>query len=444
MKFSQYKSVVFLDDILRKEFWQAKEFVYGLIKKPIQIGSNLPVLGSPRLDSISWKNKGFDIDVFHKIIADLNLNWIDCYRKIPDQAAELLSNALQRDSIYVGYEMPIWLIELFNSNEVTYIDVRLSPIRFSTDLCFAINSNNQLLREKLSAFEIPYDYFRIEAGHIQATLLHLNGIDEDVKYDNSLIYVGQTNVDASLLMSNIGRVERPIDFAEKLKNIRNKFEKIYYLPHPYAEGRAEQELFELESILEEKISVCDIQSYELLCEQGRIGFVAISSGYLQEAKCFDREVFFLSKPICPVEGDGRHYNIGVDDLSDPFFWGALLPMKGFEAPSFKEIRKSTPNQLRLMHNAWWGYADLMLKNRTHYKDIIKYGYGAELGELLSVREDFMNELKSLTDLYSNIQAEYNETKISFNDKFNHINILIKFFREIKRPFLYLKRMIFSK
>lgn len=390
-----YRSVAFIDDILRGEFWESKEFVYGLIKESIKQGTGLSIIESPRVAQRDWTSLGFDKDSFLKIIKDSNKTWMDCYSSIPDQASSIMLQALRNDTVYVGYEMPNWLKNLLDENNFQYIDIRLSPIRFARDLCFAINSNCQTIRKRLSAFEIPKEFFRIEASQIKASIFHLRGRPTTYEYENALIFVGQTNTDSSLLMSGTGELLRPTHFSEKLKSIRAKYETIHYLPHPYSGGRAVEELAELEILFQEKVGLCNMPSYELLCEESRTGFVAISSGFLQEAKCFDREVFFLYRPICPLEDSGRYYNVELDDISDPFFWSSMMPMDGLEVASLKNVRKSAPNQLRLLHNAWWGYNDLMLRDRTHYKDIVRFGGATTAQDLNQLRDEIHHEVRSI-------------------------------------------------
>ncbi len=392
---TRYNSIAFLDDIIRHDFWESKEFVYGLINEPIRQGTGLPITGSARLHSNDWIELGFDKEVFLSIIKSLEKNWIDCYNRIPDAAADLLIKALRTSTVYIGYEMPLWLTNILTSNHFTYIDVRLSPIRFCRDLYFAVNSNSEYIKQRLSSFEVPYDFLRIEATQIKASIAHLRGGASTPQYEDSLIFIGQTSTDTSLISSDNGDILRPSRFSDQIRTARKKYKKIYYLPHPYGFERADDEIRELESILEENIEKCDISSYEILCKENRIGLIAISSGFLQEAKCFDKDTYYLYKPVCFIEGIERHINIEFDDISDPYFWSTLLPTLNATVTSHKSLRRTPPNQLRLLHDAWWGYNELMLKDRNHYRDIVTFGGAASSGDLNKLQQQTHQELEFL-------------------------------------------------
>ncbi|KAA9370916.1 hypothetical protein [Ochrobactrum quorumnocens] len=392
---NHYNSIAFLDDIIRSEFWESKEFVYGLISEPIKQGTGFSITGSPRSRSHDWMQLGFDKSAFLTVIERLGGNWVDFYNGIPQEAACLLIAALRRETVYIGYEMPLWLTKTLSEHDCTYIDIRLSPIRFCRDLYFAVSSNCKDIQRNLLSFEVPSDFFRIEASQIRASIAHLNGRSSNLEYEDSLIFVGQTKTDTSLLSPESNEVLRPASFAEKLREVRKKFKNFYYLAHPYSWGRAEDEIQELNKILNEEIYKCNIPSYEILSDDSKIGLVSISSGLLQEAKCFGKEIFYLHKPVCLIEGPDRHINVQLDDISDPLFWSILLKNSGPLATSYKQFRNVAPNQLRLLHNAWWGYGELMLKDRSHYKDIVNYGGAVTRDELGSLRRQAHMDLDGL-------------------------------------------------
>ncbi len=427
---TRYDSIAFLDDIIRAEFWESKEFVYGLIKEPIKQGTGLSITGSARLHSNDWAERGFDKDAFLGIIERLGKNWMDCYNYIPNTAAELLIKSLRANTVYIGYEMPPWLTNILSSHSFTYIDVRLSPIRFCRDLYFAVNSNDEQIKQRLSTFEIPYDFLRVEAAQIKASIAHLRGRASAPKYEDCLIFIGQTSTDTSLLSSENGELLRPSRFSEEIRSNRRKYKNVYYLPHPYGWGRADDELRELENILEEKIDICETSSYEILCYENRIGFIAISSGLLQEAKCFDKDIYYLYRPVCFIEGSEHHINIELDDISDPHFWSVLLPNFDFTVTSHKLLRRAPPNQLRLLHNAWWGYNELMLKDRNHYKDIVTFGGAASAGDLNQLQQQTHQELESIRSgltnearIISTIQQNNDEIKENVSRLERDLNLI---------------------
>ena len=60
----KFDAIVCLDDLTRESYWQAKEFMYDVIRLPIFLSSELDIAKSPRHGQRSNLSEGFDLAHF--------------------------------------------------------------------------------------------------------------------------------------------------------------------------------------------------------------------------------------------------------------------------------------------------------------------------------------------------------------------------------------------
>jgi hypothetical protein len=196
-----FNTIVLLDDLFRASFAPAKRFFYDLIREPIRQASGLAIRDSPRDGLSSNLLYGFDSQKFIALgRGQPPLAWNEIYNLLLPAADEYLLRHIPSNSLIISYEAPPWLARFCEAHNFALLDVRIAPLRFARDLCIALKSKSTLLDPRLAGWCIEQEEFKLESCFAQASVRHLRRYSpENRKYDNSLIILGQTSDDASLI-----------------------------------------------------------------------------------------------------------------------------------------------------------------------------------------------------------------------------------------------------
>jgi hypothetical protein len=363
---SAYDTVVCLDDLLRSDFWPAREFIYDLVRMPVFSAAGIDIAKGPRIGQRNNLLPGFELDRFIALAGD---SWVKLFHAVPEAAAQYLRRHLPPNALVLSYEMPPWLQKVLDAHGCDWIDVRMSPLRFASDLIVALRTNNPRLYAAAHAFSLPMHQVAGEAALLAAKLRYpLRYQPVRGAMDEQCVYIGQTESDASLLRDD-GRFVRAIDYADTLKKLAVAG-PLYYKPHPMGGEFAKQEVLALERITHKKVLTCEADTYELLAREDKIILVGLSSGVLQEAAWFGREAYALFRPICETRFDATHDSNGCLQIASHQFmsqplWSALLGSAGAQPPLVMPARA---NHLRELHNTWWGYSTAMLRNSEFQRE----------------------------------------------------------------------------
>ncbi|WP_447875631.1 hypothetical protein [Serratia fonticola] len=430
--FTNYKNILCLDDLLRDEFWPAKEFFYDLIREQILQSSGINIKQSPRLDHDSNLLPGFESARFKKLAGNEHTSWITNFNKLNQLAKNYLVNYIPRESLVLSYEMPPWLCDILSEKQIDFIDIRISPIRFGKDLFIALKSNSDRINDIITRYSVKENSIRLDASLMKASARHLERYNNNsIIDDNSLIYIGQTETDASLI-SNSGDIVRLSNYIHKIIELAKNHKKIYYQAHPAAGEFAVQEQKSLINHIGIDIERCYTPTYELLCSDKNLTFVGISSGVLQEAYYFDRKAYVLFKNICPLSGENCYIQINFIDYLSPNLWSEILNTT-LISDSINDIPE---NYLRRLHDVWWGYSTYLYQGRHLSKEIFGHGGGYKMQTTLDTLinslnaspkdasmhglSNFENWLKSLGveyDLSKDAHGVYNDSRVrwKYND-----------------------------
>lgn len=347
-----FDGVVFLDDILRKDFVKARVFIYSLIEEQLKIILNLDELSLENFPNNRGLFSGFDENIF---FSKTNGIWNDNYHNIPLEAWLYLKEYIPLNSIIIGYEMPIWLKNNLIKYDYKYVNIRLSPIRFCRDLFFLIESN--LINENiLEKYSVKNNEIRVESGLIRAKVRHNT---KGERITEGCVFVGQTSNDASIVGEN-GEFLTLNNFRNKVYEI-SKRKKIFYKKHPYSESYKD-EVRIIEEITGYRPEIIDDNIYELLAGNNNLEFCSISSGTLQEANFFNKKTIFLYKPICNLN-DNNILHCYAMDFTSLALWEDIITGKN------KQLRMNNPidrNYMRELHGSWWGYDKFLIDNDSFY------------------------------------------------------------------------------
>lgn len=267
----------------------------------------------------------------------------------------------------------IWLNTLFNnfiknSNVKIYFEEKdklkekdkvlnfsIHPLRFTDDIFFNIETNDEKIREKLKKYEVNYNMFYYYADLVKAT--YLKNVKKEIYKENSLLIIGQTEKDKVVFDGN--KYLSLLDFMDDLKIISERYDNLYFKPHPYAKNN--KYIFK-----ELKKSIGNLQIthdniYHLLSSENIKGVVGLNSSVLYEAKYFLKKVTFLHKPYF----DLSNTDIGIyGNYFNSSFWADILQIKDVEISL-----PFTSNRLRKSINDFWGYNEI--SDEIILKDIIK-------------------------------------------------------------------------
>jgi hypothetical protein len=252
--------------------------------------------------------------------------------------------------------------------------MRLSPLRFASDLILAFATNRPELYARLQAHALRADEVLADAALMVAQVRHRQRYADadalEAAAEPEWVYIGQTESDASLIGPD-GTLVRIADHAQRLRALVGNA-SVQYRAHPSAGDFAQRETAELERILGRTVAPCETETYDLLAGDGPVRLVGLSSGALQEAAWFGKESVSLAPPICtpgftePWSPDIYLQIASHRFISEPL-WAALLNP---EAP------RATPvcfppraNHLRELHNAWWGYASQTIRHSDFYNQL---------------------------------------------------------------------------
>jgi hypothetical protein len=371
----QWTSITFIDDVFRHAFWPAKEFFYELLGAPLQA-----VLGQPMPMSVRrqmWQN-GTLRQEGSALPKGPETAWLNEYATLSPDSRRTLSAYVDPRALHICYEASPGLLDFLTERGVTYIDIRLSPIRFLPDVVLAITSNSSDIRAKLSRISLPRHEIVTEATKLSAAFRHRDRYVPQANIPRrpgrQVVVIGQTASDASIIVDG-----RFFHFRDALSTLHQKLQgaHVLYLRHPSASPEHIRSETDLLRGIYPALEVTTANSYDLLCCDQSLEFLGISSGLMQEAAFFGRATTSLLPPVCPLvfsdtpESAQGYAQVTFDTFMDPQFWRCLL---GAAEPDHRDtLRTMVPNQLRELHNVWWGYPAHKIKpndfNRTLTGDI---------------------------------------------------------------------------
>ncbi|MFZ2989326.1 hypothetical protein [Ideonella sp.] len=369
-----YSHLACLDDLSRDAYWPAKEFMYDLIRVPLYHATGVDLGKSPRRGQRHNLHPDFDVAQFLQRCGagPGDDAWVALYQGIPAEAADYLNRHVPEGTLVIGYEMPPWLRKALDQGGHAWLDMRLSPLRFASDLYLAMATNRADLYARLLPHAQRMDEVFSEAALMAAQVRYRQRYEPTpaVFAERLWVYVGQTEADASLITPQ-GGFARIGEHAANLRQVVGQ-DKVVYKAHPLDQGFAAAEHMALERILGRAVGICKAETYELMAGEWPVRFVGLSSGVLQEAQWFGKEALPLLPPICqpafqPEHNPEAYLQIASHTfLSEPLWAAVANP----EAPRAQPLlHPPRANHLRELHNTWWGYASHTARHSDFYRQL---------------------------------------------------------------------------
>ncbi|MCB5208276.1 methyltransferase domain-containing protein [Methylovorus mays] len=364
-------NIQFLPDLLRNTRAFAEGF-YDLVREPILQGCGIQAGASPESRFAHWLKPGFSVETFRELSgwdeSDIENSWLRHYFALPTSAADYLLAHLPADTLILSFEMPPWLSDLLDRQQIPYLDIRVSPLRFGRDLYIALRTHQGNLRQRLQAYVVSAEELRLEAAALAASVrMHQQRLEESGRYpldlDNTLVYIGQAPYDASLLSDKHSTALRCTDFADQLRELAQG-RRLLHKAHPFAADFAKEEQRALAEITGQAVGTCYQNAYQLLSCAHDVELVGISSGMLQEASWFGKQAHTLFRPVVPLPladtplSTQDFLQVHFEEWLSPGFWHAVLtPEK--PAPRLLKLPTVQHHHARQSLDQWWDYAKVM-------------------------------------------------------------------------------------
>lgn len=246
------------------------------------------------------------------------------------------------------------LLKVLDDLNIPYIDIYVSAFKFLEDIHLAFRTNIPEVRKKLVNYTFNENHLYIYANYMKSYYwAERNKVNLNIK-PNSLLLLGQTDVDLSLIKDN--KLVLLSDYIKRIEDLCSKFNKVYYKPHPFAKHNNSNEIF-IRSL--ENIQIIDTNFYKLMLEKNIVAVAALSSGTLTEAKYFGKESYYISHKFVnycfdknPTKEDFVLIN---DEYYSPTFWkdilSPILPTKICDYFNFHNKANICRNSLDIS----WGY-----------------------------------------------------------------------------------------
>lgn len=387
MKKTIFQKIICLPDLLRTSQRRYTNGFFDLIREPIWQGTDLKIGYSPELPLPDSLLPGFDASEFRRLTKvdtkhrDYFQHIANNYYTIEPNAEAYLFQHIPANSLLLTFEIPPWMANACHSRGIDFISFSISPLRFSSDLYPAVRTSNEYIYQRLWENIVSEEEIRLEAATLAANVrMHKHGLEQWRNYsfkdlDNSLIFLGQQHIDASLLAPG-GISLRFTDYADTIRTL-SQGKRILYKPHPFAQEAEKKEIETLAEITGTQPELCQLNAYQILSTYDHLELVGLSSGLLQEAAYFDKKAHTLFQPFIPLTEAPSHQpdkylQIHFQSLLNPAFWHTVLAPQ-HSAPVTTRFPSSSHNHAREIFDVWWDYSKVITWERQLPLEIVMRG-----------------------------------------------------------------------
>ena len=276
---------------------------------------------------------------------------------ISNESIEYLKQFINDKTLVMGVEIGVDLRSIFTSLNINFINFWIGSYKLFDDLILMINTNNKDIFDKIQAYKVHEEQLYLLANYWKIRINESKVFNDSRLKENSVLFAGQTLKDQAI--EKDGVYLNILNFKERLKELSQTYEKVYYAPHPSAEYSAEIEKYIANSKFIEKLS--DIPTYYLLASSKITKVIGISSSVLYEAQFFKKDIEYLHKPLFDIDCNfGLHTFTNVyNDYFNPYFWSDILsPIVETDKNVPNKILLSGTNLVRDIRQLYHGYSHL--------------------------------------------------------------------------------------
>ena len=317
------------------------DITYGLKDEKGNLFSRKYFYALGGIKNLSDESQNYDISQFNK------------------EQIDYIKDFFDENTILISFELYSKLSDFLSQFGCTIIDFAFHPYKLFDDLTYGIYTNHNKIYEQLLKYKIPQKKFYYYANYWKIFMQQNMMVQDEDLDNNSALFIGQTLIDKSVAKN--GKFLNVTDYEDRLKELKEKYSKIYYLPHPYL-GKARKFIYDWVK-KSPYIELIDNRStYGLLASDKIKKVVGISTSVLYEAQYFNKEIEYLYQPLFNVDTSfNEHSYISIlDDYFNPKFWADVLsPILNVNC-DIEDINYFKPlhNKIRNIQNQYWGYAQL--------------------------------------------------------------------------------------
>lgn len=352
------KGIIITSDFLRigdEEnpyfFKSTIEWIYNLFNYQIKITSNYsPIIltGEPN----SLINRDYLYELNNLPVSEQSWISLSLYETWTQKAKAYIDEKLS-GYLLIIHHANFAFLKILEELNIDYIDIFESSFRFAEDLIFSFRTNNNKIKDILLQYELPKSNLYLLANYVKAYYQRRNSIKI---LPNSILYVGQTSIDSSLLKD--GKMVSLKDYEDDLSKIFSDYEFIYYKPHPFATNYSDEIrlLQKYGDVIE-----TDENIYNLISNENILAVAGLSSGALAEAEFFDKIVYQISHKYIEYfneENNESYYPKFIlvnNNYFSPLFWKNVLSPIVENTNVVSDFFFRNCNILRSSLNCYWGY-----------------------------------------------------------------------------------------
>ncbi|MEO5738827.1 MAG: hypothetical protein ABIQ82_15385, partial [Variovorax sp.] len=203
-----------------------------------------------------------------------------------------LMSRLTPRTLVIGWGLTPSLMHFIDRSGAAFIDLEISPVRFTSHLAFCARTNDRQIEAALAAWLIDEELFWNEAIVLESYFSRRGTSLLIDRHTTVGLFCGQSVVDLALIRD--GEIARPIDALEEIRELARSVDLLLIKPHPY-----ESDLRHLTRLAGQISNVAwtDSNIYALMCADNLSFVCGLSSGALREA------AYFMKRAVPLIEAD---------------------------------------------------------------------------------------------------------------------------------------------
>ncbi|GBQ27682.1 hypothetical protein AA12717_2746 [Gluconacetobacter sacchari DSM 12717] len=317
-----------------------------------ELGLHVDVIG---LDRGEFPFKAFYETVYGAADATAVGKWAALYEgELSGGVSDWLRDAFGDAMVFLFEASPAILGLLRRSGQV-YLNFRVHPLRFGSDLVFAIETNDRDIGRRLRSFAVGARFIREEVGRARRRWHGAPAMFPD----NAMMFLAQTRDDSSLIYNGkFLSIDANIKKIFRISDGKIPFHKRHPLDPNEAEIDKWLKIFPHSIPVENDVSV-----YQIFAAHPPMDFITISSGSGYEAGLFGHRTHFVSPRNWTHEDGGfSHFVKILYEYWHVAFWDHILfgskisslpPGSWITARAIRRECAFIPDRLRRTINFEW-------------------------------------------------------------------------------------------
>jgi hypothetical protein len=328
-------------------------WLFNALKRQLHLASGLPVgmltpTGAPALRLYAQSLVP---------AARAEAHWAACYRQLPwsDALDRALIQPVQ-DRFCVGYELPPYLMALFDEHGVPYLDLRLHPVRFLDDLLFAARASHAETQAALLEMAVSESEVLITAGLREAMGQFISAASVP---DDTLIVLGQRPTDSSQIVA--GGFFDAMPRRAEIQAICAHHAAVVLKPHPHEATHSL--LVAAAGAQANVLGVIADNIYRMLSLPEVTAVLTVNSSIAYEAGYFGKQVYTLAPLPLRLGWRGMAADaachVSLDDrVLSVDFWRTVLAPHAAVTGHDGVLLAPKPNRLRIALDSFWNYQEI--------------------------------------------------------------------------------------